>query len=76
MIPFGAKRIELPFAASRIDVLGEDRKVLRRMSPVVEDGRTVILPGKGDVSYVAQRDASGFDSIVASWLEFISLFDR
>lgn len=76
IIPFGAKRIELPFAASRIDVLGEDRKVLRRMSPAAENGRTVILPGKGDVSYVAQRDASGFDSIVASWLEFISLFDR
>ena len=51
VIPFGAKRIMLPYEAGKIEVLGEDCSVMKIESPSTEHGCTVIKPSVDAVSY-------------------------
>jgi hypothetical protein len=51
VIPFQATRLHLPFRASRIELLDEDRNVIGRQSPVVKNGETVIHLQPNVVSY-------------------------
>jgi hypothetical protein len=51
VIPFQATRLHLPFKASRIEMLDEDRNVIGRQSPVVKNGETVVHLQPNVVSY-------------------------
>ena len=51
VMPFGAKRIVLPYRASKIEALSEDYAVLRTEPLCIENGCTVILPSADAVSY-------------------------
>ena len=58
VIPFGAKRIELPYVADRIEALDETGGVIETVVPQVKKGRTLLEPQPRVVSYRVTRKAS------------------
>ena len=55
VIPFGATRIELPYAADRIEELDEKRNRIRIVENCRSGGKTVLRPVSGTVSYLIRR---------------------
>lgn len=55
VIPFGATRIELPYAADRIEELDENRNRIRIVENCRSGGKTVLRPVSGTVSYLIRR---------------------
>ena len=58
VIPFGAKRIELPYVADWIEALDETGGVIETVVPQVKKGRTLLEPQPRVVSYRVTRKAS------------------
>jgi hypothetical protein len=58
IIPFQATRLQLPFKASKIEMLDENSNIIGQQSPIIENGETIIILQPNVVSYRVSRDSS------------------
>jgi hypothetical protein len=57
IIPFQATRLQLPFKASKIEMLDENYNIIGQQSPIIENGETIIILQPNVVSYRVSRDS-------------------